>query len=51
MEAMEEYFREQECEFVRVSCFAPNTDAHRFYEKSGYEDRNIEMVKRLRGLQ
>ena len=51
MRAMETYFREEGCEQIRVSCFAPNTQAHRFYEASGYEDRNIEMVKRLSQLQ
>ena len=47
MEAMEQYYREEGAEYSRVSCFAPNEDAHRFYGACGYGDRNIEMLKSL----
>ncbi len=47
MEKMEEYFREKDCEYIRVGCFAPNTGTHAFYEKCGYADRYLEMLKLL----
>ena len=47
MKAMEEYFREKGCVFVRVTCFAPNIDAHTFYQKHGYGERSIDMLKKL----
>jgi len=47
MERIEEYFKEQGCEYVRVGCFAPNTAAHAFYEKCGYADRYTEMLKKF----
>ena len=47
MEKIEEYFRAQECKFSRVGCFASNVSAHAFYKKCGYEDRYIEMLKKL----
>lgn len=47
MNAMETYFKKSGCIFVRVACFAPNVDAHRFYKKCGYGDRNIDMLKKL----
>lgn len=47
MEKLEEQFRGQGCEYIRVGCFAPNKGAHSFYEKYGYHERYIEMLKRL----
>lgn len=47
MEKAEEYFQEKDCEYIRVGCFAPNTGTHAFYEKCGYADRYIEMLKLL----
>ncbi|MDD5103770.1 MAG: GNAT family N-acetyltransferase [Candidatus Peribacteraceae bacterium] len=48
MKVMEEYFLKCGCKFSRVACFAPNADAHIFYKKYGYGDRNIDMLKRLK---
>jgi len=48
MKVMEEYFLKFGCKFSRVACFAPNVDAHIFYEKYGYGDRNIDMLKKLK---
>ena len=48
MNVMENYFSNIGCEFITVNVFAPNDDAKRFYEKSGYAPRNIEMYKRIR---
>lgn len=47
VEKMEEELRAQGCAYIRVGCFAPNTDTHAFYEKNGYSDRYIEMLKKL----
>ncbi len=47
MEELENHFRQHGCDSVRVGCFAPNTGAHGFYEKFGYDDRYIEMLKKL----
>lgn len=47
MEELERHFQKNGCEFVRVGCFAPNVGTHAFYEKCGYGDRYIEMLKKL----
>jgi GNAT superfamily N-acetyltransferase len=47
MEKMENYFRINGCDVVRVECFVPNTGAHVFYTKLRYHNRMIDMVKRL----
>lgn len=47
MEKMETYFRGKNCEYIRVGCFAPNTGTHAFYEKCGYADRYLEMLKKI----
>ena len=47
MEKMENYFRINGCDVVRVECFVPNTGAHVFYTKLHYHNRMIDMVKRL----
>lgn len=44
---IEEYFLSAGCEFVAVNVFAPNVSAFEFYKSLGYEERNIEMYKRL----
>lgn len=48
MKVMEDYFLREGCKFSRVECFAPNIDAHTFYEKCGYGDRSIDMMKKLK---
>ena len=48
MSVMENYFSNIGCEFIAVSVFAPNEGARRFYEKSGYAPRNIELYKRIK---
>jgi ribosomal protein S18 acetylase RimI-like enzyme len=47
MEQMEEYFRVNGCDIVRVECFVPNVGAQAFYDKLHYHDRMIDMVKLL----
>ena len=48
IKAMEDYFLRTGCTFSRVACFAPNLETHIFYGKCGYEDRNIELLKKLK---
>jgi len=48
MREMEKYFSEQGCAFVKVGCFAPNTSAHDFYEKCGFQDRYVVLMKKLK---
>jgi len=48
MERMEEYFRQNGCDVSRVEVFQPNTEAHNFYENLGYQDRMIDMIKKLK---
>lgn len=45
MKKIEEYFWSRGCSVVKVNCFAPNKKAHTFYEKLGYEDRLITLIK------
>jgi ribosomal protein S18 acetylase RimI-like enzyme len=47
MRAAEEFARSHACDGIRVEVFSPNTDAHRFYEKLGYTDRIVDMLKTL----
>ncbi|OIO53522.1 hypothetical protein AUJ46_04975 [Candidatus Peregrinibacteria bacterium CG1_02_54_53] len=47
MKTIEEFFKEKNCTHIRVECFAPNTGAHAFYERCGFDDRTIEMIKTL----
>lgn len=47
MTKIEAFFMEHGCEFVAVNVFAPNENAIRFYEKTGYAPRNIELYKRI----
>jgi ribosomal protein S18 acetylase RimI-like enzyme len=41
----EKYFKELGCDIIRVEVFEPNHKTHIFYEKHGYGDRAIDMVK------
>jgi len=47
IEKMEEYFRQNGCDVSRVEVFEPNVKAHNFYQKLGYQDRSIDMLKNL----
>lgn len=44
---MEGYFREKGADFSIANCFGPNVGAHAFYEKNGYSDRSIDLLKKL----
>ncbi len=47
LEAMEGFFRKEKCDFVRTGVFAPNVRAHEFYKKYGYEDRYLDVLKKI----
>lgn len=47
MEKMVTLFRAQGCDLVRVGVLATNAAARAFYEKNGYGDRMIDMIKVL----
>lgn len=46
-QAMEDYFKKHECEYICVDVFAPNAGAYAFYQNNDYSPRNIELYKRL----
>lgn len=46
--AMEDYFVLQECEYVLVDVFAYNDNAIKFYSKNGYHSRMITNIKKIR---
>jgi ribosomal protein S18 acetylase RimI-like enzyme len=45
--AVEDYFRKKKCNIVRVEVFSPNQSARKFYEKFGYQEESVELVKSL----
>jgi GNAT superfamily N-acetyltransferase len=45
MEAIETYLWQNACSTIKVNCFAPNSNAHQFYAKLGYTDRQITLIK------
>lgn len=45
LEKMQHYFKERGCDSIWVHLFAPNKKAHDVYEKFGFTDRSIGMVK------
>lgn len=47
LDRMEEYFKEVGCKGVLLDVFAYNESAKKLYEKRGYFDRNIEMMKKI----
>lgn len=47
MSEMEKYFKEKKCDQINIEVFAPNTKAHEFYRKLGYQNESIDLVKDL----
>ncbi len=43
----EDYFRSKDCTHSELDVFGPNTKAHNFYERNGYEDIKMTMIKAL----
>ncbi len=44
---MEDYFKSKGCDSMWVGTFAPNTNARKVYEKFGFVDRSIGMLKTI----
>lgn len=47
MSSIEQYFKENNCEYVLVDVFAYNTNAIKFYDKNGYHPRMYTNIKKL----
>lgn len=47
MAQIEKYFKEKHCDSVRLALFSSNFKAHNFYKNLGFENRTIEMIKKL----
>ena len=45
MQAAEAFCKNRGCDGIRVEVFSPNTDARRLYEKLGYSERIVDMLK------
>jgi len=45
MKRMEEYFKHEKCDVIRIEVFEPNKAAHDFYKKLRYSDRTIDLFK------
>ena len=42
---MENYFKKNKCDIVRIEVFVSNKKAHGFYQKMNYNNRIIDMIK------
>lgn len=47
MRMMEEYLASKNCDVIKVECSAPNRDARKFYEKLGYSERILTLIKSI----
>lgn len=47
LKKIEEYFRAINCIRINIEVFGPNKNAHTFYSKNGYIDRDIIMSKKI----
>ena len=45
--SMEEYFRDNNCEYIKVEVFAYNDKAINFYTNDGYHSRMYDMIKKI----
>lgn len=48
MKKIEDYFLEQNCEYVLIDVFAYNNKALDFYNKNGYHARMVVDIKKLK---
>jgi ribosomal protein S18 acetylase RimI-like enzyme len=46
LERAEEYLKQRKCDVLRIEVFEPNVKAHNFYQKQGYKDRIVDMIKK-----
>ncbi|MDD4352097.1 MAG: GNAT family N-acetyltransferase [Candidatus Gracilibacteria bacterium] len=47
MQTIEKYFQQQGCDIIRIEVLEANQKAHNFYQKAGYQDRVIDMIKEI----
>lgn len=47
IEKMEQFFKDAGCSHITLDVFAPNTLAREFYDKNGFTERALILVKRL----
>ena len=47
MNKMEEYFKNMGCEYIHVDVFRYNENGIKFYKKSGYHTRMLNMIKKI----
>lgn len=40
-------YKDQKCDYVWVEVFVPNIKTHELYKKMGYQDRDIDMIKKI----
>lgn len=43
----ESYFKEKQCEFVKLQVLGTNPKAYKFYMRNNYIPRNIELIKKI----
>ena len=48
LKELEDYLKAQGCHTIHIEVFAPNENAHKLYNKLGYTDRNIDVVKMIK---
>lgn len=48
MQRMEDHFKKNKCNIVRVEVFVPNKNARHFYQKLDYSDRVTDMIKLIK---
>ena len=44
---IEDYFKDNSCEYIKVEVFAYNNNAINFYNKDGYHTRMYDMIKKI----
>lgn len=48
MEVLENYFKNNNCEYIHVDAFAYNTNAIKFYRNKDYHERMYNMIKKIK---
>lgn len=47
MEKVEVYLKEKGCDYIWVEVFAPNKPPRNLYQKLGYKERDIDLIKKV----
>ncbi len=48
LQTVERYFIAKKCDQIKIEVYAPNKDAYKFYQGSGYQTDSIDLVKKLK---